>query len=627
MDLTLETIEIKNFLSYRQAKFANIKNYNVLIGRNSSGKSNLFKIFEMIRNNYYGSELSINYLFEANQDIQAEISLTFTISDSIRRKLFDQLYKGNFLRNAFQVLESTEGFLKRNEWNKEEIAVNWLLEQGYYYKVQIDIIFLKEINGLIIVQIALIHKNLNKPQILFQSRFFNQSFETYILDFNQLASLKNPFNYFFTDFHKINEHTRQNNLGTIFHYDKFTKALILGPILELLSKLFFEAILHIPDKRKFEPESDRANIVQTILNTDGSNLVKFIHKKIVMNEKDWINQFNSELKYFISDVDELGQVINPSNDRTMLILKENGLDMELRVENMGSGILNIALFVAYIMEIRENKILCIEEPELYLHPGLEIKLKQKFLDVSDKIQIFLTTHSREFLDDNEEKCSIHLLQKRNNQSEVNLIPKDRFEEIYEELEMDIEKYKLQKSLLYDESFWVKFINKTMNRTEDQLWDFKKVLDMWFGEPKNKEKKQIKFCEKVASFANADGGVIILGVTDEIPREITGIEDLENRRKSIKGTLQKYINVPKSFTVLKEVLIKDTEGIDRHCLVLAIAQAKDPIEVRGLNKSYSYPIRLGPGFEKVDKLKIQQAKKSISQDNYDFILNLREFVLN
>lgn len=627
MDLTLETIEIKNFLSYRQAKFVNIKNYNVLIGKNSSGKSNLFKIFEMIRNNYSNRKFSKYYLFEANEDLQAEIILIFKLSNTIRRKLFKLLYKGNFLRNAFLVSETTEGYLKRKEWNKEEIAINWLLEQGYYCKVEVKISYIRELNTLIITQISLIHQNLNNPQILFNSLYINKSFDAHIIDLKQLSSLKNPFNYFFTDFHKVKVNISQNNLETIFHSNMVKNQLILGPILELVSNLFFTAIHHIPDKRKFDPESERDNIAQTNLDVDGKNLVKFIHKKIVMNEKDWINQFNSDLKHFIPDIDELGQNINASTDRAMLILKENGLDMELKVENMGSGILNIALFIAYIMELGEDKILCIEEPELYLHPGLEIKLKQKFLDASDKIQIFLTTHSREFLDDNEEKCSIHLIHKENNQSEVNLIPNGRFEEIYNELDMDIEKYKLQKSLIYDESFWVEFIRKAMKRTEDQLWDFKRTLDMWFGEPKIKEKKQVEFCEKIASFANAEGGVIILGITDKIPREITGIEDIENRKKSVKTTLQKYINVSKDFTMLKEILIKDAEGMDRNCLVCAIAQTKDPIEVRGLNKSYSYPIRLGPGLDKVDKLKIQQAKKSISQDNYDFILNLQKFVLD
>lgn len=624
MDLVLNEIEINNFLSYKHAKFENLNDYNVLIGKNSSGKSNLFKIFEMLRINYTKSDFKIDYLFEANEDLQADIILTFKLSKTFRKRLFENLYNGNFLLNAFVASENKTGHLKRPEWSKKDIAINWLLKQGYYKKAQVKISYVRELKRIILADISLLHQNLEKSQLIISSRY-NKSFENLILNYDKLGNLKNPFSLFFTDFQHTQDGFKHNTIRTVFERTNITKHPILGPISEQLSKFFFMAIHHIPDKRKFDSESDRGNIYQTELNSNGSNLVKFIHKKIVLNEKEWIDQFNRELKYFLPDIEELGQNINASNDWTMLILKENGLDMELKVENMGSGILNIALFIAYIMELGKDKILCIEEPELYLHPGLETKLKEKILEVSEDIQIFITTHSREFLDDNEEKCSIHLIHKEANQSDVNLIPKDRFEEIYNELDIDIEKYKSQKAIIHNESFWNRFIQKVINRTEDQLWDCKETLGMWFGEPKNKEIKQVEFCEKVASFANTDGGVILLGLTDQIPRKVKGVEDLENKIKSIKVTLQKYINTSNSFTVPKEVLVKDSEGIDQHCLILAIAQTKNPIEVRGLDRKYSYPIRLGTGLEKVDKTKIQLAKTEIIHDNFDFLLSLQEFV--
>ncbi|MBA7680772.1 hypothetical protein ES703_89093 [subsurface metagenome] len=52
MELKLEKIEFFHFLSYVTAEFSNLKNYNVLIGKNNSGKSNLFKIFRMLKENY-----------------------------------------------------------------------------------------------------------------------------------------------------------------------------------------------------------------------------------------------------------------------------------------------------------------------------------------------------------------------------------------------------------------------------------------------------------------------------------------------------------------------------------------------------------------------------------------------
>jgi len=116
-------------------------------------------------------------------------------------------------------------------------------------------------------------------------------------------------------------------------------------------------------------------------------------------------------------------------------------------------------------------------------------------------------------------------------------------------------------------------------------------------------------------------VIILGITDEIPREIVSIDDLENRKKSIKSTIRNYINIDYNFIVLQEVKLED----NKKCLVIVIAQTKAAIEVRGLNNMYSYPIRLETGLEKIDKSKIQKQKEDVLQNNFDFIINLKEFV--
>lgn len=63
MELHLKEIGIKNFLSYKDAKFLDLKNFNVIIGKNNSGKSNLFKILELLKAIYNGKKFSTNFLF------------------------------------------------------------------------------------------------------------------------------------------------------------------------------------------------------------------------------------------------------------------------------------------------------------------------------------------------------------------------------------------------------------------------------------------------------------------------------------------------------------------------------------------------------------------------------------
>jgi len=481
MDLILDSIKIKNFLSYKEVTFSDFKRYNVLIGKNNVGKSNLFKIFEMLLNNYQDKSFSKNYLFNEDDRLEAEIIATFKISVNLKKRILGSLYDGNYLKESFIHIENTEGNLKRNEWNNKERAINWLISKGFFNKLNFRVIFSSNINNLMIDNISIEHQNLQKPQIIFQMIYENKRYEPYHLNLRAFTA-------------------RSRNFKSIFSIDTMVKARIGGDIrlktfinsrqngviksdIPFLSEIFkeiyncfFNAIHIIPDKRDFKSDSDRDNIAQTILSPNGDNLVKYIHKKASKHEWDWIRELNEELKAFILNFTELKQDVN-DNDRTILILKENGLKMNLLLKNMGAGILNVALFLAYIEELNKDKIICIEEPELHLHPGLEEKLKKKFLAVSNDLQIFLTTHSREFLDDNEDQSSIYLVQKNGNQSYVNLIPEENFNVIYDALEMDIEKYKLQKSLIYNESFWIKFINKAIDKTEAQIWDFKRTLDM------------------------------------------------------------------------------------------------------------------------------------------------------
>lgn len=630
-DLILDSIEIKNFLSYKEATFSDIKRYNVLIGKNNVGKSNLFKIFEMLLNNYQDKPFSKNYLFNEDEGLKAEIKLIFKISNDLKKRILELLYDGNYLSKSFTHLEGTEGYLKRNEWNRREIAINWLISKGFFINLILKITFSPNVNNLIIDNISIEHKNLQKPQIIFQMIYEKKRYEPYHLNLTAFTARPRNFEHIFS----IDTMVKARIGGAVrlktFVNSKQNGVIksdipFLSEIFKEIYNCFFNAIHIIPDKRNFKSDSDRDNIAQTILSPNGDNLVKYIHKKASKHEWDWIRELNEELKVNILNFSELKQDVN-DEDRTILILKENGLEMNLLLNNMGAGILNVALFLAYIKELNKDKIICIEEPELHLHPGLEQKLKKKFLAVSNDLQIFLTTHSGGFLDDNDGHSSIYLVQKSGNQSNVNLIPKDNYKVIYDTLEMDIEKYKIQKSLLYNESFWIKFINKAIDKTEGQLWDFKKILNMWHGTPKIKEKAQVDFCEKVASFANTEGGVIIIGITDQIPREIIGIDDLENRKKSIKTTIQKYTNVNYNFVVLQEVSFDANEKTNIKCLILSIAQTKDAIEVRGLNNTYSYPIRVETGLVKVEKSYIQKMKEECPQNNFDFIINLKEFANN
>lgn len=77
-----------------------------------------------------------------------------------------------------------------------------------------------------------------------------------------------------------------------------------------------------------------------------------------------------------------------------LLVRERGI--RFPIESIGGGNQE-ALRLLYELT-GKNKIFCVEEPELHLHAELARRLFKQFKEVSQKNQMFLTTHSNIFVD-------------------------------------------------------------------------------------------------------------------------------------------------------------------------------------------------------------------------------------
>lgn len=108
----------------------------------------------------------------------------------------------------------------------------------------------------------------------------------------------------------------------------------------------------------------------------------------------------------------------PSSIQTFRDLISN--DVELRIddrggfntEQKGSGLQRLAVILLNFEILKriknKNHIICIDEPDIYLHEGLQKKLKKFFEENSKGTQIFYTTHSKIFIDSYSLK-NVHLL--------------------------------------------------------------------------------------------------------------------------------------------------------------------------------------------------------------------------
>jgi len=73
-------------------------------------------------------------------------------------------------------------------------------------------------------------------------------------------------------------------------------------------------------------------------------------------------------------------------------------------EGKGSGLQKLGFILLHqkiiekLSRTKKNIIFCIDEPDAFLHRGLQLKLRDVLYDISNKYQVIVTTHSPEFID-------------------------------------------------------------------------------------------------------------------------------------------------------------------------------------------------------------------------------------
>ena len=442
MDLQLTEIEIKNLLSYKNAKFTMLKNFNVLIGKNNAGKSNLFKLLRIIQQNLKNSILKSEILFNKNPELQGQISLTFRFSDEYQRNLFLDLHS----RNKFlDILRTT---IKLPGLDENEI-IDYLIDNNFYHSVKITLLYLSSFPDILILQeFHLIHKD-EKLQCIYQIKQEEGKISIYLInepirDSDNIITMEEYIEYgkierITQEYPKIplSNFLRSNHLGNIY----------LDTILPKIHDFFRESLSIIPDNRPFPKNQEVSNADIENLKEDGSNFARFVFKQ-ENNQKTWMLKLNTELKGYIPNLQSISQKFR--SNQTELYYQEKGLDFDIEKDKMGAGILHVAFFFSFLKGIKKDSILLIEEPELFIFPGLQKLILQKLLDISKNIQIFITTHSPFFLSRDFNKCSIHHVKKINNSSIVKNIGTPEIVDVFTDLGLGLYDYILYNGILFVE---------------------------------------------------------------------------------------------------------------------------------------------------------------------------------
>lgn len=116
-----------------------------------------------------------------------------------------------------------------------------------------------------------------------------------------------------------------------------------------------------------------------------------------LNDREKITDFQKFIGDSFFEGQEVALIPNIKSD---VLYVKIGNEKEYPIYNLGDGIQSLVILTFPLFKYRgENLLFFIEEPELYLHPGMQ----RKFLEIIthkqfDGYQYFLTTHSNHFLD-------------------------------------------------------------------------------------------------------------------------------------------------------------------------------------------------------------------------------------
>ena len=160
----------------------------------------------------------------------------------------------------------------------------------------------------------------------------------------------------------------------------------------------------------------------------------------------------------------------------------------------------------------------------------------------------------------------------------------------------------------------------------QLWDLKETLTAWHAKGEAKNVAKVTFAEDVASFANAEGGVLIVGVNNN--REIVGIgsgSETESRLKFARDILAERLDYPREIVSFYQVVLPNGSGGEKACLLITVAKTIEAVGVGDGAGQFTYPVRRETGISREFRRDINSAKQHLKSDSHDFMEKLEQFV--
>jgi len=380
--ILIDSLAIGGYRSYGNSvqRFEQFDIINLFIGRNNCGKSNVLhfieNVFQPIQGPFYDTRTEeLQYRFKwgeydshSNEDVEIPTRIGFS-----RPIPTEVLYDSNPFRGLFGHNDSTGKFA--------EMLLNVLKEKA-------------SLDG---TDRAWFYHVCNQDKLVLEiEENWTKSFDTIKHD--------GDLNFIWSQLN--------NATGGGAREPKKIRE-ILGKIVPKPNKA---EVKIIPAIRKIEKGDFGEH------NLSGSGIIE----QLAYLQSPDTSEFESEyqkfenINKFLQDVTDIDRAMIriPDHKKHIAVHIDN---LRLPLENLGTGIHEVIILAVYCT-LNENKIVCIEEPELHLNPILQKKLIRYLIDHTSN-QYFITTHSPSLMDT--EDAEIYHIRIDDGQSIVERVSSDR----------------------------------------------------------------------------------------------------------------------------------------------------------------------------------------------------------
>lgn len=371
-------LTLKNFLSYKDSTI-DFKEFNVILGANASGKSNLYKALVFLRNLLLGGYNSV-------EDFDAAVEALFRKDSSDEEPLIISVVIENPVE--IKIFEANSIIFEKHYYSIELKLGVGVIKEHYH-------VVTKDSKNII----KLLDRNENEAHYNSQKRGFLES---------------------------NTDEKLSDDLFKQLRYQPMCGARAIVPILSGLLPAYCEGFFSfvLDSKRIMSPSISRN---QKILSTDGGNLSGVLQYYLT-HKPEAFEAINDIIKRSIPNIETIeSKPLGVSNNFFFSVKEKDGKEYVFAELSEGTDLfigLITAMVTCQYFDLTEGRkgLIFIEEPEKNLHPQLMEQIISVAKSLTDKYQIFITTHSTDIvaqvnaedillLDKDEDGTRIHRVQK------------------------------------------------------------------------------------------------------------------------------------------------------------------------------------------------------------------------